>query len=138
MANYYRQFAFALKIEGQEQKDWLQAEIDRRKEEEDPDTGASMAYFDFHFSSDGDYIMFKDDGENGQVEHIAAIVQAFFKHFKLRRYLLMSWADICDKHRIDGFHGGAAIVTAKKTIWFNEERWIRTNTKGLTLGNESV
>lgn len=138
MANYYRHFAFALKIEGQAQKDWLQTEIDRRKEEEDPQSGSNMADFDSHFSSDNDYIMFSDDTENGNVEHIAEIVQAFLKHFKLRKYFLMSWADVCDKQRIDGFHGGSAIVTSKKTIWFDEERWIRANTKGLTLGNEGV
>lgn len=138
MANYYRQFAFALRIEGMEQKSWLQAKINQRKAEEDPDTGSDMAYFDFHFSSDNDYIMFKDDGEGGNVEHIAEIVQEFLKHFKIKKYFLMSWADICDKHRIDGFHGGSAIVTAKKTIWFNEEQWIRENTKNLTLGNESA
>lgn len=138
MANYYRQFAFALRIESKAQKDWLEAEIGRRREEEDPNSGSTMADFDFHFSSDSDYLMFTDNGESGNVEHIAEIVQAFLKHFKLRTYFLMSWADICDKHRIDGFHGGSAIVTSKKTVWFDEEKWVRDNTKGLSLGNESA
>lgn len=145
MANNYRQFSFALKLQHHGEAEWCQKELDLLKITEDED-GNLMTDYDWTvfgltgMKTLGDiiqppYVWFRDSGESGNVEQIADFVQSYLKKFCPKGYFHMSWADTCSKPRVDEFGGGFCIVTAPKIIWFNESEWVTKNTKKLELRN---
>jgi len=41
---------------------------------------------------------------------VAAMVQAYFKHFRIDSTFTLTWAEVCSKQRIGEFSGGGFIV----------------------------
>lgn len=134
MSNNYRNFSFALKLNDEPEVSWFRSRLIMAMNEEDND-GNPGHDFDATVYPEGDnkdkYVWFRDNGEGGNLEQIADIVQEYLKQFNKKGYLVITWADYCDKHRLDEFGGGVALVTAKKTHWFNESKWITGLAKGL-------
>ena len=144
MANNYRQFSFALKLANKKEAVWFQKLLEKASKREDPESGGTMADFDWTVyghvkpaegAPQETYVWFRDNGESGNIDHIADLVQIYLKKFCPKGYFTMSWADICSKHRIDEFGGGFCVVTAKKQHWLNEHEFTTKNTKGLTSRN---
>lgn len=132
MANNYRQFCFGMVLNSKEGTEWLKEELRKAAETEDPESGGTMHDFEATFYDDGvSRIIFQDNGENGNVEQIAVIVQEYLTRFNPTGYLVMEWADTCSKHRAGEFGGGTAIVTSKKTLWLDTAAWIQSKTRGL-------
>jgi hypothetical protein len=91
--------------------------------------------FDFNFELNGDHkmILYMSSMENGSVDHVILVVQAYLKKFHPKRYFSFRWANTCSKPRTDGFSGGGALITAKKVYLFYPEEDIRNKEKELKL-----
>lgn len=138
MSNNYRQFSFALKLGSAKEASWFRTRLLKAMSAEDSD-GGSGHDFDAtveNKESDSRHVWFRDNGEYGNVEQIADIVQEYLKKFDKKGYFTMSWADTCSKHRLGEFGGGFCVVTAKAQHWFNEHEFLTKRTKGLESRNE--
>jgi hypothetical protein len=148
MSNNYRQFSFALNLSSKAEAVWFQKELTKLSEKEDKDTGGTCADYDWtvygHEESQvrdaltglpvppgPPHVWFRDNGEYGNVDQIADVVQRYFKKFCTKGYFTLSWADTCSKHRIGEFGGGFCVVTAKGQHWSNEHEFVTKHTKGL-------
>jgi len=70
------------------------------------------------------WTMWIHNDESGVPEHVAAMVQAFFKHFHIDSTFTLTWAETCSKPRVDEFSGGGFIV-----LPFGEDvRWSMPDT----------
>lgn len=149
MANNYRQFSFALKLNNKKEAVWCQKRLKKLSETEGEDGYGSMTDFEWtvygHLKAgEGPraelpipYIWFHDNGESGDVDQIAIFVGEYLSKFSPKGFLLMTWADICSKPRLDEFGGGFAVVTAEKTHWFDEHKWAEKLTEGLESRNRN-
>jgi hypothetical protein len=147
MANNYRQFSFALKLANKKEAVWFQKLLEKASDTEDPESGGTMADFDWtvyghvkppegtHQELQGPHVWFRDNGEYGNVDHIADLVQMYLKKFSPQGYFTMSWADTCSKHRLGEFGGGFAVVTAKEQHWMDENSLETKHAKTLTRRN---
>jgi hypothetical protein len=67
----------------------------------------------------------EDDGlwlyseEGSDLEKTATFVQAFLKRFRPDDHLIISYAEWCSKLRLSEFGGGAVLITAESSKWFN-------------------
>lgn len=145
MANNYRQFSFTLKLANKKEAVWFQKLLEKAQKTEEPDGCGTMADFDWtvygHVTPPegvGDirpHVWFRDNGEYGNVDQVADLVQLYLKKFCPKGYFTMSWADTCSKHRVNEFGGGFCVVTAKKQHWLNEHEFLIESTKGLQSRN---
>ena len=149
VANNYRQYSAALELHNEEEKEWARTRLtllstcweDREdlKDDDafqrelkavgelgyndDPDRGRA---FDSEWEIEEDvdsYVWFHSDGEEGEVDHVAAFVQEFFRKFQPDGIFCISWADTCSKPRIGEFSGGALVVTAEKIYAMEAQEW---------------
>jgi hypothetical protein len=120
MANYYTQFSAILTLKNAKEREWIKARYDK-------ETGGSQADFDGSLVEEGFWI--KDNGEAGDLEQVAALVQEFLKKFRPDGSFSMEWAHLCDKHRTDGFGGGAVFITSKTMKWLNTNHWLSDRAK---------
>ena len=137
MANSYRQFSFALKLKDKTEASWFRKLLSKAARTEDLESGGTLHDFEAtvvvpNHSKDETipHVWFQDNGEYGNVEQIATIVETYLKKFRPRGYFIMTWADTCSKHRLGEFGGGTAVVTSKKTHWFSESEFVKQVTKG--------
>ena len=134
MANNYTQFSLALNIKSAAEKTWWEDTLRAAADTEVDETGGSGADFDYEVSDTE--VWFHDDGEQGNLEQIEGFVQAYLKKFNPKGYFVIEWASTCSKARVGEFGGGLAVVTAKKTHWFQGYQWVQSKTKGLkSAGN---
>lgn len=142
MSNNYRQFSLSLKLANKKEAVWFQKLLEKAQKTEEPDGCGTMTDFDWSVyptkeePKTNPHVWFRDNGEYGNVEQVADLVQMYLKKFCPKGYFTMSWADVCSKHRINEFGGGFCVVTAKEQHWFNENEFITKNTKGLESRNE--
>jgi hypothetical protein len=61
--------------------------------------------------------------ESGDLEVVAAILQATLRRFSLPR-VSVQWADTCSKLRSGEFGGGAVVITQSEIRWMNTNRWV--------------
>jgi hypothetical protein len=149
MANNYRHFSFALKLANKKEAVWFQKLLEKAQKTEEPESGGTMTDFDWtvyghvapqegtHQELSWPYVWFRDNGEYGNVDQVADLVQMYLKKFCPKGYFTMSWADTCSKHRVGEFGGGFCVVTAKEQSWFNENDFLTKHTKGLESRNAS-
>jgi len=139
MANNYRQFSFALKLNNKKEATWCQKRLQKLSETEDEEGGGTKTDFSWEVyqpnPTSESHVWFKDNGESGNVEQIADFVEEYLKKFEPKGYLVMTWADFCDKHRLGEFGGGVAVVTAGYQHWFQEHQWVSKLTKSLVRKN---
>jgi hypothetical protein len=157
MANNSLQFSAALSDINEEEAAWLKAELrgpifefeddddaeNQRQKciawakehgiemDEDPIDFFECHWPGFDWSIDNGDLWIHDDGEYGNVENAANIVQGFLKKFKRQDIFVLEWAETCSKPRIGEFGGGGVVVTAKKIKWFSPSKMISEYTKKL-------
>lgn len=122
MADYYTHFSVVLEKLTPSEAAWLKAEITKAQSEEDPNTGGTMA--DFEAKLEADEMWFHDNGEWGNVEHVASLVQKFLKQFRPAASWGFEWSNDCSKPRLDAYGGGAVFVTAAEIRWLNTGTWL--------------
>lgn len=52
-----------------------------------------------------------DDGGCASIDGIAHLIQAFLKDLDIKKPVAFMWAEDCERHRPDGFGGGACYVS---------------------------
>ena len=62
--------------------------------------------------------------ESGNPEGAALFIQHLIQKYFPGEHAEFSWADWCDKPRIDCFSGGAAFITAEKIDYFWTGQWL--------------
>jgi hypothetical protein len=67
--------------------------------------------------------------ENGSLEFLGTIVQAYFKKFRPDGFFSCSYAETCSKMREDEFSGGAIVVTADEIKYHHVSDFIRREEK---------
>ena len=67
--------------------------------------------------------------ESGDVEYAAELTQAFLRRFDLDRIVAFEWANTCSKPRLDGFGGGAVVISRRGTNWFSTASFVATAAK---------
>ena len=135
MANYYTQFSFAIPLDSPEEKEWARDVVDAllRHDAEEPIDGDDAVLADI-LPDEPEYIGYTaeidDDGiwvhadESGTPSDAVLLVQAWLKRFDPTGWLAFSWANTCDRPRLDSFGGGAAFVTADDAQYLDSDQWI--------------
>jgi hypothetical protein len=62
--------------------------------------------------------------ENGCIDEIIKLIQHLMVKFDLKEPIPFSWSQTCSKPRIDGFGGGAAVVTATSVRSISTAAWL--------------
>ena len=115
MANNYTYSSSLIEIP-KDKHDQARAIIARVTQEceDDPDTG----YAGFSAVLEDKGVWLRDTGESFIIEQGAALVEALVEELSLPGIHVVSWANTCDKPRIDEFGGGAfAVQMGKDTCW---------------------
>ena len=60
-----------------------------------------------------------DNGEWGNTDNVAHVVQRFLAKFRPKDFWALTWAETCSKPRIGEFNGGGFVVTSKSIKWFS-------------------
>lgn len=58
--------------------------------------------------------------ENGDPEQVATFIQFFLKKFRPNTSHCFSWAEWCDKLRVNEFGGGSVLITTEWMEWVND------------------
>jgi len=61
---------------------------------------------------------------NANINHVALLIQAFFRRFRPHAFFSLSWAEYCDKLRPGEFGGGVLVVTVTKIKYTNNGLWL--------------
>jgi hypothetical protein len=64
-----------------------------------------------------------DNGDYGNVEHVADFVQEFLARWRPKEIWSMCWACTCSRPLLDAYDGGAVVVTSKKAFYINASTW---------------
>ena len=120
MANNYQQFSTVIPHNGiTERRDWLLAELAK----ENGDGYAPNTYSD---DKDAVWVYAEECGDIGA---LVEIVAAYQKRFHLTEPWVLTWADWCDKLRVDEFSGGAVAVLKGTVKWIHPSQladaWIK-------------
>lgn len=151
MAEYYTQWSVNLDINSEEEYAWLQGVLNldpgsftNPDEERDSDQyiedvksnfGFELIEDDFDWAFPGfEYDLAKGSlwayaEEDGNLDTLGRIVQAFFRKFRPDGFFYVTWANTCSKMRVDEFNGGAMVVTAEKIKLFNVTDFVREQEK---------
>ena len=159
MANNYTQFSAELQLDNEDQCEWfhyllnLNDHIDdyvvENEVEYDDEEDAKNDFIDQVNSTYGiklcaediddaypnfQYKLQKDSlwvyaEEDGNINMIGKMVQAFFNTFRPDGIFYLTYADTCSKMRIDEFGGGAMVVTAKKIDYFSTNDFVNEKLK---------
>ena len=116
MANYYTHFAVRIDKTTTAESRWLRDFFASEEEEEDgllAHDGIKLVIYD------GDHAFINDDGGSGSIEKLTDCLRAFLLAHRPADKFIVTWASTCDKQRVDGFDGGAVIVSARRMAWFN-------------------
>ncbi len=148
MAEYFTQWSTELEIKSEEERAWLDEVLslnleDMEDEDEDFDQYQVMADvkknlgfqlteddfdigsfpgFEFRVSKENLWAYSEDDGN---LDVLSRIVQAFFKKFRPDGFFYVTWANTCNKMRVNEFNGGAMVVTAETIKFFNVTDFVR-------------
>lgn len=154
MADNYTQFSEALVVKNKKELAWwrliLRAgdkSVSDHWLDNEPMTEAAKLWvpilgsendngYEFLWKIDEDgsqYNLWFHSDEYGNAEHVAGIVQAFFKYMrpKGRDIFTLTWADTCSSSRVGQFGGGALVVTKKRVCWLNTWDWVSQRVKRL-------
>lgn len=117
MANNYTGFSAILKLKTPEEFEWWTKYID----ECDKNNEEEGEYIDHCAEMEKEGVWFRA-GEGGDVEQVADSVHKFFKEVRGDGSDLfeLSWADWCEKPRLNEFGGGTVVVTKHGTGWCND------------------
>ncbi len=105
--SHYRQFSVAVAIHGKLAAEWM-TEILRSRQRT----------LDFNWSIDDGVLHLTDRGDDGNVELVATFLRELVNLGYVVEPVAIYWADRGSRHGPDGFMGGAALVTKRRTYWF--------------------
>jgi hypothetical protein len=118
MADYYTQTSFMLplldEMEESQLEEWC--EKHRKRSEETQDKGEwhdeyGRILFDY---LKGEGVWVRDD-ESANLSAAEYLARDYLKHFNLDGGVYIPFSEGCSKPRLDGYGGGAMLVTAEKT-----------------------
>jgi hypothetical protein len=145
MADSFQHYSEMLTLPTLEQRAWAQDLLERIErmaeaaddldEEDIPQQGAlAEAYKDGlqHGTLAGRFILqeqglwLTDDGGDGSLDLVAAIVQEYLQTWAPENHWTLTWAETCSAPRFGAFGGGALVVTAKEIHWMDTWSWAQT------------
>lgn len=149
MSNYYTLFSGAIGNITLEERRWIERKIqeltttEAEKNRElflGSSAGVEDIGFLWEFGEDSidhsTYFLIYAD-ESGDLEVVAKFVQEFLATWSPDKEFRMSWANIADTPVSGGFGGGAFVVTATETRWFNTEQWLMMQDGYNSEGNKN-
>lgn len=123
MADYFTVFSVEMKLQTPAEKNWCRKRLEKLSEQEDPDTGSPKIDCLWSFTEQGD-LWFRSEDGHANIDQIAKFVQAFLKKFHPDKWWYLEWSNWCSRMRLDGFGGGAILVTAQKIEGLNSYDWV--------------
>lgn len=136
MSDNYTQFSEMLDVGSEERKRWLDQWLTKYRwpdyqgklslqqwcEERctDVDDAEYFPDFTYEWSATGgpdSQKLWIYAEESGNVEHVAAMVMAFFKKFKIDDEFTLTWAETCSKPALSAFSGGGFMILNRKITW---------------------
>lgn len=123
-ADYYRHFSVGVRLLGKLAGPWVTELMASRRTtwqqliDAGEDDAAEAVGVDFDWSIEDGSLYLTDNGESGNVEHVADLLRELIRLGYVQEPVAIHWADSCSRSRPDAFTGGAAIVTKKRTYWF--------------------
>ena len=70
--------------------------------------------------------------EQGEVEPVADMLQAFLQRFRPTQEVALTWACTCSRPRPDTFSGGGVVIGGDRQEWFDATRWVQQHLEGST------
>lgn len=124
MANYCLTFSEQLEHLTDEERTWLEQQLDEEKFEQESvprflvecsndDTECGFSYEFLLSKASGQHLWLYSE-ESGNPHHVGILVQKFLQIFRPQECWSLSYACECDRPRIGEFGGGALFVTADK------------------------
>lgn len=122
MANNYQQFSSIIPYANAERREWLKAALEAKDESEGP-----CCSYEIPESDKADAVWVYAE-ECGNIDVLVGLVAEYQKQFHLAEPWVLTWADWCEKMRVDEFSGGAVAVYRGKVKWCIPsqfaQRWI--------------
>lgn len=137
MANNYCQWSEHFTLRNQEEIDWIKSALEGRSDSNIADylkskfnieVSGNLNWPDFQYAFDDKGVTLYSEGY-GNLNNLAAIVQAFLTKFQPSGYFTIEWADTCSKPRPKEFGGGAAFITANKIDYLSTITWVEEKVK---------
>lgn len=153
MANNYLQFSEEIGGISQEEKEWIDSVPQGIEFSDNPDyeddeewiTAFETALEEHSFSDaqiaellgagnidefpqfecktkDGCWWLYAE--EYADIEHVACVIQAFIRRFRPEFIFKLTWAETCDKPRIEQFGGGWLVVSKDEQIFGNTHQQV--------------
>ncbi len=124
MADHYRQFSVAVRLQGKLAAAWVMDTMRARRRQwqqlvdEGFQDAADEIGVDFDWAIDDEgYLCLADDCGSGNIEHAAEFLRELVKLGYVAEPVAIQWADTCSKLRPDSFTGGAVIVAGCGVQW---------------------
>lgn len=149
MSNYFTLFSGAIGNITLEERRWIERKIQElttveAEKNRELAGGSSVGVEDIGFlwefgedqTDHSTYFLIYAD-ESGDLEVVAKFVQEFLATWSPDKEFRMSWANIADTPVSGGFGGGAFVVTATETRWFNTEQWLMMQDSHNSEGNKN-
>lgn len=163
MANNYTQFSFAVALDSDEEREWAIRAIDFLENIEELLTteGEDGVILDTHefysilpddyeyglatsFAVDEDGLWIHSD-DNGNPSDPIPLVMTYLRKFHPDRVVSFTWANTCDRPRLDEFGGGAVCISAFDEEWESMFDWLSStrdrmlhDAEALVQGNVDV
>lgn len=122
MADYYTHFSFEIPKLHKAEKEWVEAEIKKREQEEDQD---GFSRFDAEWAFEDGGLWIHDGSGQANLDYAVLLVQDFIKQFRPTAIFAFEWSNNCSRPRLDAYGGGAVVITARKVHWMNTSTWMR-------------
>jgi hypothetical protein len=145
MADNYLEFSVALDLKSDEERRWLQQQLEEVEHEAgddmprflldypDRDEGETFAGFEVAWHDDS-VSFYAEEGVN--VGHLVHLVQKFLRQFRPNEAWSVTWAETCSKPHVDEFGGGAAFVTADEVKWMSAHQFVEEQLAAFEAGRD--
>jgi hypothetical protein len=125
MADYYTHFCTALpKLSAKKLAFW------RDYSGHKDDDGEDCSCFEVHI--DDKTVVLNDGDGHVTMDHVAAVLRGYLGKFKIREPVIVPYANVCTKSRVDAFDGGVVVV------WATKEAWLNSATAGYKIADGEV
>ena len=109
MADYYRYFSVAVRLQGRLAGAWITDTLRSRRKtwqqlsDAGEDDAADAVGIDFDWQVQDDHFVVTDDGATGNIEHVAALLCELMRLGYVQEPVAIHWADTCSSSRPDAF-----------------------------------
>lgn len=133
MADYYTQFSLEVGPLSKKEADWFAKRLpDPEDEYEDDQVDCEWSLSPIQGKPKKFSVWFQSDGE-GSIEPLVNLLTAFLGAYRPKQAITLVWSCTCSKPRLDGFGGGACVITAKKMHWIDAQAWAEKKVAALNL-----